>query len=142
MRQHLLINSKVLSGNKFIPNDILIEEGKIKQVGAGLPSGRYQFPGRPEVEIRPNDAVRYVEKGGWLAGSSVSLDEAVRRSERVLGCSLAEACRMAGETVARVLNLGDRLGKIQPGFDADLTVLDPQKQPIMTIVAGEVVWQK
>jgi N-acetylglucosamine-6-phosphate deacetylase len=111
-------------------------------VGAGLPPGRYQFPGRPEVEIRHNDAVRYTEKGGCLAGSAVSLDEAVRRSERVLGCMLPEACRMASQTVADVLNLGDRLGKIQPGYEADLTVLDSQRQPVITLVGGQIVWQK
>ena len=111
-------------------------------VGAGLTPGRYRFPGRPEVEIRPNDAVRYVGKGCCLAGSAVTLDEAIRRSDNVLGCSFAQACRMASRTVARVLNLGTRFGNIQPGYEADLTVFDAQQQPVMTLVGGDLVWRK
>ena len=109
--------------------------------GAGLPPGRYEFPGWHAVEIRPGDAVRDAEHG-WLAGSAITVDEGVRRSGRVLGCRLADACVMASRTIADVLNLGHHLGRVRPGYDADLTVLDGDGRPAMTIVAGRIVWRK
>jgi len=110
-------------------------------VGAGLPPGRYELQSWSTVKIRANDAVRDAEHG-WLAGSALTVDEAVRRAQHVLGCSLAQSCAMASRTVADVLGLGDRLGRIEPGYDADLTVLDENNQVMMTIVAGEIIWQR
>ena len=107
-------------------------------VGAGLPPGRYEIPGWPAVEIRPNDAVRDAEHG-WLSGSALTMDEGVRRSRWVLGCDLAEGCAMASRTIADTLGMGDRIGRIREGLDADLVVLDDREQVRMTIVQGQIV---
>jgi N-acetylglucosamine-6-phosphate deacetylase len=57
------------------------------------------------------------------------------------GCSLAEALTMATATPARVLGL-DRKGRIAPGCDADLVILDMSLQVERTIIAGKSVYER
>jgi len=109
--------------------------------GAGLPPGRYDFPGWHSVQIRAGDAVRDADHG-YLAGSSLTVDEAVRRSSRVLGCTMGQGCVMASRTVANTIGFGNHMGRIEPGYDADLTVFDDAGKVVMTIVSGKIVWQK
>ena len=40
---------------------------------------------------------------------------------------------------ARLLRLPDR-GRLQPGFRADLAILDSRFRPLETIIGGETVW--
>lgn len=61
---------------------------------------------------------------GTLAGSALDMATAVRNTVRRLGLPLDEACRMASTYPAQFLGLGDRLGKILPGYRADLVALD------------------
>lgn len=110
-------------------------------VGAGLKPGRYEFPGWPAVTIREGDAVRDAGNNG-LCGSAITMAEAVRRAPRVLGCSLAQACTMAGPTIANALKLGHAMGKIAPGYWADLVILDQDAHVAATCVAGQLVYQK
>jgi N-acetylglucosamine-6-phosphate deacetylase len=110
-------------------------------VGAGLPVGRYEFPGWDAVEIRPNDAVRDAEHG-WLSGSALTMDEGLRRSARVFGCTLADACEMGSATVAKALRVDGRLGKMQPGYVADVIVLNDRVDVTMTIVGGRVMYRR
>ena len=60
-----------------------------------------------------------------LAGSALTMDRAVRNAREFLRCGLEEAVRMATRTPAESLGL-DNKGRIAPGADADLTVLDEQ----------------
>jgi N-acetylglucosamine-6-phosphate deacetylase len=106
---------------------------------AGMPPGDYELGGR---KVRLEDgAVRLPD--GTLAGSALTMDEAVRNAIRFLGVSLAQAVRMAAETPAVALNL-DGKGKIAAGCDADFVLLDAEGTVLETIVAGEVVygWEK
>ncbi|QQQ01529.1 N-acetylglucosamine-6-phosphate deacetylase [Lysobacter enzymogenes] len=61
---------------------------------------------------------------GTLAGSALDMASAVRNTVQRLGLPLDEACRMASTYPAQFLGLGDRLGKILPGYRADLIALD------------------
>jgi N-acetylglucosamine-6-phosphate deacetylase len=40
---------------------------------------------------------------------------------------------------AQLLGLTDR-GRLEPGYRADLAVLDANLRPLETVVAGKVVW--
>ena len=60
---------------------------------------------------------------------------------KFLGIPLEEAVRMASETPADILGLPEK-GRIAPGADADLVVLDREGFVQETIVAGETVYQK
>ena len=103
---------------------------------AGMPPGDYELGGRT---VRLEDGgVRLPD--GTLAGSALTMDEAVRNTTRFLDISLAEAVRMAAETPALALNLEGK-GKIAVGYDADFVLLDAQGTVIETTVAGETVYE-
>jgi len=104
---------------------------------AGMPQGDYELGGR---KVRLEDsAVRLPD--GTLAGSTLTMDEAVRNTVRFLGVSLAQAVRMAAETPAAALNL-DGKGKIAVGCDADLVLLDEEGTVLETIVSGERIYER
>ena len=61
---------------------------------------------------------------GSLAGSALDMATAVRNSVRLVGVPLEEAARMASTYPAEFLGLGGELGRIAPGYRADLVWLD------------------
>lgn len=74
---------------------------------------------------------------GALAGSALDMATAVRNSVRWLGVDLAEAARMASTYPAQCIGLGERLGRIAPGYQADLVLVDDDVQVLSTWVAGQ-----
>jgi N-acetylglucosamine-6-phosphate deacetylase len=104
---------------------------------AGMPPGDYEL-GQRKVHLE-DGAVRLPD--GTLAGSALTMDEAVRNAVRFLGVSLAQAVCMAAETPAAALNL-DGKGKIAAGCDADFVLLDAEGTVLETIVAGETVYER
>jgi N-acetylglucosamine-6-phosphate deacetylase len=83
-------------------------------------------------------AVRTVD--GVLAGSVLSLDEALRNLVAFTGCTVADAVATVTSTPARLLQLADR-GRLEPGARADIALLDGGLHVTETIVAGEVAWK-
>jgi N-acetylglucosamine-6-phosphate deacetylase len=75
---------------------------------------------------------------GTLAGSALSLDEAVRNLVAYTGCAAHEAIATVTSVPARVLGLAGA-GAVLPGHRADLTLLTPDLHVAGTIVAGRVV---
>jgi N-acetylglucosamine-6-phosphate deacetylase len=63
---------------------------------------------------------RYTDESGVLAGSSLTMLQAVRNVVRYAGISREEALRMAGTYPAQVIGESHRLGKIAAGYDAAL----------------------
>ena len=100
---------------------------------AGLAPGRYQLGGL-DAEIH---AEGYATADGGLAGSVIPLVTALREAVSSARLSLADAVRMATATPADVIGLGARKGRIEPGFDADLLVLDADLRPVQVYRAGE-----
>jgi N-acetylglucosamine-6-phosphate deacetylase len=84
---------------------------------AAAPPGRYRLGGR-EIESLPDGSVR--DRDGRLAGSSITLGDAVSRYARLAGAPLARALYAASERPARVI--GRRA--LAPGSPADLLLLD------------------
>jgi N-acetylglucosamine-6-phosphate deacetylase len=74
---------------------------------------------------------------GKLAGSDLDMASAVRNAVGLLGLDLAVASHMASRNPAEFLGLGSRLGRIAPGFRADLVLLDDQLQVADTWIGGE-----
>lgn len=73
---------------------------------------------------------------GTLAGSALDMATAVRNSVRRLGLPLEEACRMASAYPADFLGLGGELGRIAPGYRADLVALDDELTVRDSWIAG------
>jgi N-acetylglucosamine-6-phosphate deacetylase len=103
----------------------------------GMPPGQYSLSQRTVI-VSDRDA-RLPD--GTLAGSLLSMDQAVRNMITFSGCSLIEAAQMASLNPARLLGLDHVYGKIAPGYHADLVILDEKIRPTMTMIAGEFVYQ-
>lgn len=104
---------------------------------AGMPPGEYELSGRL---VRLQDgAVRLPD--GTLAGSALTMDQAVRNAADILRIPQEEAVRMATQTPADILGLANK-GRISAGADADLTLLGPDGAVLETIVAGETVYRR
>ena len=99
-------------------------------VGAEDPS--YELYG--EIITARDGVVR--NAAGALAGSALDMATAVRNTVQWLGVPLDEAARMASTYPAEFLGLGDRLGRIAPGYQADLVAVDEQLQVVETWIQG------
>lgn len=75
---------------------------------------------------------------GRLAGSVVTLPEAVANLAATTPSTVAEAILGATTNPARVLGLGDR-GHLRTGGRADLVLLDTDLRPVNTLVNGQVL---
>jgi N-acetylglucosamine-6-phosphate deacetylase len=76
------------------------------------------------------------DDNGTLAGTALDMATAVRNAVHLLDLDIAEAARMASEYPAAFLGLDRELGRIAPGFRADLVLLDDQLQVRRTWVEG------
>ncbi|MGE0306600.1 MAG: N-acetylglucosamine-6-phosphate deacetylase [Acidimicrobiia bacterium] len=85
------------------------------------------------------DAMRLGD--GTLAGATVLLDQAVRNLVAFTGCSAHDAVRAASSNPAAVISMGHK-GRIVPGADADIVVLDEDLDVVMTFVAGRLAHQR
>jgi N-acetylglucosamine-6-phosphate deacetylase len=74
---------------------------------------------------------------GTLAGSILTMDEAVRFCVAVLGLDLAEALRMASLYSAQFLKVDRDLGRIAPGYRANLVHLTDALAVTRTWIDGE-----
>jgi N-acetylglucosamine-6-phosphate deacetylase len=91
----------------------------------GMGDGRYPL-GPMTVDVV--DGVARIASdapgGGPIAGSTLTMDVAFRRTVREVGRSLVDTALMASLTPARVLGLDGEIGSITVGKYADLVVLD------------------
>ncbi len=83
---------------------------------------------------------RLVTENGTLAGADIDMVTAVRRCVHLLGLPLEEALRMASLYPASYLGLEDHLGRLAPGYRADLTLLRPDLTVLATWVGGQAQW--
>jgi N-acetylglucosamine-6-phosphate deacetylase len=91
------------------------------------------------LEVVVKDGVARLKEGGALAGSTLLANEGLRNLAGVTGLPLSELAKVTGWNQARSLGLAD-LGKIAPGFLADLVLLDPDFSVAGTFVGGKERW--
>ena len=68
-----------------------------------------------------------------LSGSALTMIKAVKNCVDKCNISLEEALRMASLYPARVLNLENKTGKIEPGFQADLVLLNEELEVTLCV---------
>lgn len=76
---------------------------------------------------------------GTIAGSTLTMDAAVRHAVRTSGIPITDAAAAAATTPARLLGVADRTGSIHPGKEADLVVLSDQLHVQAVIASGDLV---
>jgi N-acetylglucosamine-6-phosphate deacetylase len=83
---------------------------------------------------------RLVTENGTLAGADIDMATAVRNCVRLLELPLEESLRMASLYPASFLGLDDQVGRVAPGYRADLTLLRPDLSVLATWVGGQEQW--
>jgi N-acetylglucosamine-6-phosphate deacetylase len=76
------------------------------------------------------------DENGTLAGTGLDMATAVRNAVSLLGLEIAEAARMASEYPAAFLGLDHELGRIAPGYRANLALLDDDLRVRRTWIEG------
>jgi N-acetylglucosamine-6-phosphate deacetylase len=83
------------------------------------------------------EAGRCTTPEGRLAGAALGMADAVCNTVQLLGVPLTDALRFASAEPAAFLGLGETLGRIAPGYRADLVAFDPDTLAVhQTWVAG------
>ncbi|RJS74839.1 hypothetical protein CW712_05870 [Candidatus Bathyarchaeota archaeon] len=103
----------------------------------GLPDGEYMLGG---LKIVVKNGVSRVKATGSLAGSTLTMDVAIRNAITNLGLSLKDAVRMATLNPANALDLPDH-GRLAPNCVANITVINPKIDILATIVKGELFYE-
>lgn len=102
----------------------------------GLPEGEYELGGQP-VWVKDGQC-RLAD--GTLAGSILTMDQALRNFMAASGWSLAQAWPSTSHAAARTLGLEQEIGTLRPGARGDLVLLDEELQVVATVVGGEVAY--
>jgi N-acetylglucosamine-6-phosphate deacetylase len=76
------------------------------------------------------------DANGTLAGTALDMATAVRNAVSLLDLNIVEAARMASEYPAEFLGLGSELGRIAPGYRANLTLLNDDLKVQRTWIEG------
>ena len=77
---------------------------------------------------------------GTLAGSVLTMTQAVKNLLQFTGCSLTEVINLTSVNPAKALKIYGRTGSIATGKDADLVVLDENLAVVLTLAKGEIIY--
>jgi N-acetylglucosamine-6-phosphate deacetylase len=102
-------------------------------VATGVGDGEYRL-GALTVQVRDGEA--RLADGDSLAGSTLTMDNALRNAVRLAGIPLKDAAVSASLTPARALGIADRVGSLEAGKQADLVVLDEDLRVVSVMQKG------
>jgi N-acetylglucosamine-6-phosphate deacetylase len=125
---------KLLVKAKGVDHTILITDA---MRATGLPDGDYAL-GDQMVHVKAGIAQT---QAGGLAGSTLTMDQALRTMMGFATLSLQEALPMATSVPAIAIGLERQKGRIAAGFDADIVILDETYHVWMTMAGGQVVYR-
>jgi len=103
---------------------------------AHLPDGPHDQSGQTVIV----DGICCRFPDGTIAGSSLTLDRAVRSFRKYTGLPLFEVVNMASLYPARSVGLDAIVGSLEPGKDADIVIADGGFHVMETFVRGERVF--
>jgi N-acetylglucosamine-6-phosphate deacetylase len=112
------------------PDRFMLVTDAMPSVGA--PSKAFRLQGR-HISVSDN---MLLDEHGRLAGSDIDMASAVRNTVSMLGVALEQSVRMASRYPAEFLRLGHELGRVAPGYRANLALLDEQLNVVETWIDG------
>jgi len=102
----------------------------------GMKDGTYKLG---PVVVHTKDGIATLEDG-TLAGSTLTMDKALKNMVRSVGIPLEDAVKILTYNPARVIKADD-IGIIKEGCRADFAILDKDFNVKYTIVGGKVVYR-
>lgn len=104
----------------------------------GMHEGEYEFA---DQKIYMKDEKAFLPDG-TLAGSTLTLNRAIKNLVETANTKITDAVRMASLNGAKVLNIENKRGILAVGKDADMVVLNDDYEVVMTVMRGKIVYQK
>jgi N-acetylglucosamine-6-phosphate deacetylase len=99
----------------------------------GTNASSFKLEGR-DITVSGNVCL---DEDGRLAGSNIDMASCVRNAVNLLGVSLPEAVHMASLYPAEFLGLSHELGRIEPGYRANLVMADDKLNVLETWIDGQ-----
>lgn len=100
---------------------------------AGFRDGDYMLG---SLEVVVDQGVARLSSSGSIAGSTLTLDDAVRRAVQCSGVALADAIAAVTSIPAATIGRDDDLGRLAPGYRADAVLLTDDFSVDAVWVAG------
>ncbi len=91
------------------------------------------------LDVLVKDGKAVLKDGGALAGSALLYNEGVRNIVEITGLPLHQIVKATSWNQARSLDI-EGFGKLEPGYFADIVILNPDFSVWKTLVGGEVRW--
>lgn len=129
-----LLNKRTGPGNVCLVTDA--------NVGAGLEPGKFVFGNSGEIEFAYKGAPARSVKDKTLAGSGLTIDQALRNSIKFLDLTLPEAVQLVSTNPAKVIKMEKSKGSLLPGYDADFTILNSEFEVQQTWINGKCLFEK
>lgn len=127
---------ELLVKSKGIENIILVTDS---MEASNMCDGVYSIGGHP-VKVE-NGSARLVSNG-VLAGSVLNLNTAIKNFYDNTSLKLNEVIRLSSLNPAKSLHIDDIKGSLEIGKDADIAIFDENMECFMTIVEGEIKYEK
>ena len=94
----------------------------------------------PEGVRESGGAYRFED--GRLAGSSLTMIQALKNAVRNCNVPLPDALKLITQNPAKLLGVEDKKGSISVGKDADIVIFDREFDVKATVVHGKIVYEK
>ena len=104
---------------------------------SGMPNGEYTLGGLPVIV--QGGAAR-LKEGGALAGSTLQIMDALRNVAEITSLPLKELVKSTSFAQAQALGLPG-IGKLEPGYQADIVLLTRECKVSKTLVDGEIRYE-
>lgn len=106
-------------------------------LGKGMPDGDYVFS---QLDCHKQGNTVQVKATGRIAGSAITMLDAIKHMRQFTHCSIEEIVQMACVNPSVIAQIDTRKGSIKEGKDADLILLDDDLSLLRTYVAGKEVY--
>jgi N-acetylglucosamine-6-phosphate deacetylase len=100
---------------------------------AGLKDGEYNLGGQ-KVIVKKGSARL---EDGTLAGSVLTMDQALRNMLKFTDLELPEVVKMMSLNPAKLLNMDYKIGQIKKGLESDLVILNKELKVKEVLIKGE-----